>query len=87
MNGQPQLLYTRVLKVTYRYLGPAADRFVTRQITGHLNKNPERLGEEDLTELIAWMEIAMAFLTNDHRLIKSYINSLEALTKPKGHLK
>ncbi len=81
MVANDKILYVRVLGISNKYLGPAANRFVARQITGHLKKNPEQLAEGDLAELIDWIEIAMAFLTNDHRLIKSYINSLESLTR------
>jgi hypothetical protein len=85
MTKNKTILYIKVLNITHKYFGPSADRFIAKQITEHLNKDPEQLAESDLTELIDWIEIAMAFLTDDHRLIKNYINSLQTLTKHTRH--
>lgn len=73
-------LYDDVVHVTSEYLGPAADRFVTRQIRSHLQKKPEQLKQSDLRELIDWIKLAMALLTSDDLLINEYIANLEALT-------
>jgi hypothetical protein len=72
--------YERVVKVTYTYLGPAADRFVARQIVSHLGKKPEELTGNDLPELIDWIRLAMGFLTQDKQIVDDYINRLQALT-------
>lgn len=72
-------LFEQVVEVTYNYLGPAADRFVARQIRNHLHKEPESLGKRDLRELIDWMKLAMAFLSEDDKLVSEYIDSLRRL--------
>ncbi len=72
-------LYVEVVGVTYEYLGPAADRFVTRQIRSHLRKEPEQLAKRDLKSLIDWIRIAMSLISNDDRLVRKYILTLEAL--------
>jgi hypothetical protein len=74
------MLYTSVVDITYDYLGPAADRFVTRQIRNHLNKTPEQLKKEDLKELIDWIKVAMSLLTDDEKLLKKYLADLRQLT-------
>jgi hypothetical protein len=74
-----QKFYEQVVRVTYVYLGPAADRFVTRQIANHLDKKPEQLTKQDLPELIDWIRLAMGFLTQDKQLVDDYINRLQAL--------
>jgi hypothetical protein len=74
-------LYEHVVSVTQTYLGPAADRFVTRQIRNHLRKEPEQLARKDLANLIDWIKVAMSFLTEDHELIEEYIQDLRTLTK------
>jgi hypothetical protein len=74
-------LYDNVVHVTQVYLGPAADRFVTRQIRNHLQKDPERLASRDLEELIDWIKVAMSFLTEDRVVIDEYIRDLRTLTK------
>ena len=74
--------YEQVVRITYVYLGPAADRFVARQIANHLNKKPEQLTRRDLPELIDWIRLAMGFLTQDKQMIDDYVERLQALGKP-----
>ena len=69
------------MKVTHTYFGPAADRFVTRQIQNHLRKSPEQLGKKDLAELIDWIGLAMATLVEDKQLISRYVADLKSLTR------
>lgn len=79
--------YDQVVRVTYVYLGPAADRFVARQIFNHLNKKPEQLTKRDLPELIDWIRLAMGFLTQDKQMVDDYIERLQNLhevPKPKA---
>jgi hypothetical protein len=76
MNNRAATLYTEVVDVTYDYLGPAADRFVTRQIRSHLGKAPEQLRKRDLRDLISWIKIAMSLLTDDEQLVNKYVTDL-----------
>ena len=73
-------LYEEVVKVTHEYFGPAADRFVTRQIRNHLSKNPKELRKKDLVRLINWISVAMALLHEDEELIHKYAADLQVLT-------
>jgi hypothetical protein len=79
MNNKAATLYAEVVDITYDYLGPAADRFVTRQIRSHLGKAPEQLKKRDLRDLISWIKIAMSLLTDDEKLINKYISDLKRL--------
>lgn len=72
-------LYQEVVTVTEHYFGPAADRFIARQVHNHLNKNPEILRKEDLAGLTKWISLAMALLVDDEKLIKKYVSELEKL--------
>jgi hypothetical protein len=82
MNDQlSKTLYAEVGDITYDYLGPAADRFVTRQIRSHIGKNPLQLKKKDLKDLISWIKIAMSLLTNDEEIVDRYILDLKALTR------
>lgn len=74
-------LYDDVVTVTYDYLGPAADRFVVRQIRNHLQKDPAELRREDLRQLIDWIQLAMRLISNDSQIVDRYIADLETLTK------
>jgi len=72
-------LFDKVVEITYNYLGPAAERFVARQVRNHLHKEPESLNKQDLRSLIDWIRLAMAFLSDDDQLVNAYIASLREL--------
>lgn len=74
-----QTLYSQVVRVTHVYLGPAADRFISRQVQSHLHKAPEDLSEADLDKLIDWIRVAVSFLTEDSELIEEYAGQLARL--------
>ena len=74
-------LYDDVVAITYDYLGPAADRFVVRQIRNHLQKDPSELRHEDLTQLIDWIQLAMRLISNDGHIVDRYVADLETLAK------
>jgi len=81
-------LYDDVVTITYDYLGPAADRFVVRQIRNHLQKDPGELRPRDLRQLIDWIQLAMRLISNDSTVIDRYVADLEALAqakKPEAH--
>ncbi len=77
-------LYEDVLAVTADYLGPAARRFVDRQIDSHLNKSPDELTKKDLKTLAAWSRVSMALLTNDKQLVSNYVSRLMNLANNEG---
>lgn len=76
-------LYDDVVTITYNYLGPAADRFVVRQIRNHLQKDPSELQPKDLRQLIDWIQLAMRLISSDSNAIDHYIADLEALAQSK----
>ena len=79
MNKSSQSLYKEVVEATSTYLGPAADRFISQQIVGHLDKAPEKLMKSDLKVLIKWIKPAMALLNEDSELVDRYIEKLRTL--------
>lgn len=76
-------LYDDVVSITYNYLGPAADRFVIRQIRNHLQKDPNELQPNDLRKLIDWIRLAMRLISNDTKVINQYVADLNALVSSK----
>ena len=72
-----------VVTITYDYLGPAADRFVVRQIRNHLQKDPAELRHEDLSQLIDWIQLAMRLISDDGHIVDRYVADLETLAKQK----
>lgn len=76
-------LYDDVVTITYDYLGPAADRFVVRQIRNHLRKAPDQLERKDLKKLIDWIQLAMRLITEDREVVDRYVTDLQTLTQRK----
>lgn len=79
MSSKSLILYEQVVKVTNVYLGPAADRFITRQIENHLNKPPENMTQDDLLKLIDWIRVAMSLITEDSDIVEEYTEQLYVL--------
>lgn len=73
-------LYDKVVRITNVYLGPAADRFIARQVQNHLHKQPEELSRDDLKKLIDWIRVAVSLLTDDSEVIEEYAAQLQRLT-------
>lgn len=76
------LLYAQVIRVTNVYLGPAADRFIARQVQNHLHKEPEELSREDLLKLLDWIRVAVSLLTDDSEIVEEYVGQLRHLANP-----
>ena len=75
------MFYKKVVAITSEYLGPAADRFVARQVRNHLGKDPEQLKKHELGLLIEWFAMAMALLSEDEQLVHRYATDLRLLVK------
>lgn len=79
-----QSLYDQVVQVTHVYLGPAADRFIARQVENHLHKSPDQLSQTDLRSLIDWIKVVVSLLTEDEALIQEYTEELQKLARSQG---
>ncbi len=77
-------LYDQLVRVTHVYLGPAADRFIARQVQNHLNKPPDQLSKEDLRRLIDWIQVAVSLLTEDSEIVEEYAAQLSKLAQSDG---
>jgi len=75
-------LYDKVVRITNVYLGPAADRFIARQVQNHLHKPPEDLSQTDLLKLIDWIRVAVSLLTDDSEIVEEYATQLQRLAVP-----
>ena len=60
-------LYDDVVKIAKLYLGPAAERFVTRQVSSHLNKAVTELAAGDLEELAKWCFVSGRLVMPEER--------------------
>jgi hypothetical protein len=72
-------LYDQVVKVTDVYLGPAAERFIARQVENHLHKPPQRLSQSDLLSLIDWIRVVVSLITDDSDIVEEYVDELRKL--------
>lgn len=70
-----------VVAISRDYLGPAAERFIDRQITTHLQKDPSAINRKDLIKLIDWIKLAFALLTDDDALVNEYIRRLRKVAR------
>jgi hypothetical protein len=91
MDKRPKsTVYDQVVRITHSYLGPAANRFVARQVENHLHKTPDSLSSKDLLSLTDWIRVAVSLLTEDSLMIEEYIAELRKLAhryEEKGTLK
>jgi hypothetical protein len=62
-------LYEQVVLITQEYLGPAADRFVTRIIGAHFDKDPNQLKKKDIPQLSQWIKISLGLLTDNRKIV------------------
>jgi hypothetical protein len=74
-------IYQQALLITKDYLGPAAERFISRQITFHLHKEPELLTKKDIPQLAEWVKISIAILTDDKKMVDDFTKRILKLVK------
>ena len=63
-------LYDDVLNVARPYLGPAAEKFVSRQIDHHLATDAQNLARQHLDELAKWCLISGKLIMNESQAIE-----------------
>jgi siroheme synthase (precorrin-2 oxidase/ferrochelatase) len=81
MERQDAILYDKVIAITSNYLGPAANRFIDRQIEGHLKKTTKELSAKDVLSLLDWIQAAVALLTEDNGIVEEYVSRLRQLAE------
>ncbi len=74
-------LYENIVSITADYLGPAAARFVDRQIKSYLNKTPEQLERADVPMLAMRIRSGLVVLTKDEQTVTEAFNRIEAVGK------
>ena len=73
--------YNGLVDATKEYLGPAAERFINRQISFHLEKNPEDITQEDTLRLSEWIQTALSLITNDKKMVANAAKRIREITK------
>ena len=72
----PTSIYQQAVQITKDYLGPAAERFISRQITFHLQKDPEQLTKKDIPQLAEWVKVSIAILTEDKKMVDDFTKKI-----------
>lgn len=73
--------HTRVVAITRDYLGPAAERFINRQIDFHIGKPPDQINKDDVAHLRESVRVALGLLVEDKRLVAEAVAKFDALLK------
>lgn len=73
------IYYDKIIEITSDYLGPAANRFVNRQISSHLHKSPEELGRSDVHKLAIRIRSGLVVLTRDEQAVNEAYQRIMAL--------
>jgi hypothetical protein len=82
MSPRVTTTYTQVVRVTHVYLGPAAERFIDRQVENHLHKPPKTITRSDLIILVDWIRVVVSLITEDAEIVEEYISELERIAEP-----
>lgn len=72
-------LFDQIVGITEEYLGPAAPRFIARQVSFHLGKNPEELTYADIPQLAEWTQVTLALLTEDKAMVREFASKIISL--------
>jgi hypothetical protein len=78
---QSQQYYRRVVRVTEEFLGPAAERFVNRQIEFRLGKTPETINRDDIPKLKEAIVIALGLLVKDQEIVDQARHKFDVIVK------
>ena len=71
--------FSSVVTITERYLGPASERFIRRQIEFHLEKAPEDISYQDVKKLKDNVGVALGLLVNDKKLVSQAVSDIDSI--------
>lgn len=74
-----EIYYNKILKITEDYLGPAADRFLNRQINTHLQKSPNEITKSDVHMVAVLIRSRLVVLTHNQRTVDEAFKRLKSL--------
>jgi hypothetical protein len=77
-------VYRQAVDITRDYLGPAAERFLSRQIIYHLKKEPSELTSKDIPGLAEWVKVSIAILSEDRGLVDEFSKRIMSLAGKSG---
>lgn len=72
-------LYEEIVRIAEEFLGPAGERFIARQISFHLKKNPSEITKEDIPKISEWVKVSLALLTDDQKQVDDFNTKIMSL--------
>jgi len=69
----------QLLSILEQYVGPTAQRFLERHTESHLHKPANKLVPDDLPELITWIKLSMAVISDDELTLKALDRDISQL--------
>jgi hypothetical protein len=81
VNAVATNYYQSVIGATEVFLGPAAKRFVDRQIDFHLSKDPETINRQDVIRLRDSLGVALGLLVDDKRIVDDAVHRFDDIIK------
>ena len=79
MDSSPY--YQQVVRATEEFLGPAAERFVNRQIEFRLGKTTETIDKDDIPRLKETLGIALRVLVKDEAIVDQAMHKFDVIAK------
>jgi hypothetical protein len=73
--------YRQVVSITEEFLGPAAERFVNRQIEFHLGKSPETIDRNDIPRLKETLDAALGLLVKDEAVVDQAMHKFDLIAE------
>ena len=74
-------LYTQLVHLSEEFLGPAGERFIRRQVETHLAISPEDIQPKDIPQLVDWIRLMFAMITNDQKIVDDFTRRLNKLAE------
>ncbi len=74
-----QEYYNQILTITEDYLGPAAGRFIDRQINSYLGKSPQTLQKGDIHMLAIRIRSGLMVITKDELVVQEAFHRIAAV--------
>lgn len=69
--------YQAVVSAAEEFLGPAAERFIRRQIEFHLEKDPATINRADVLKLRDSIGVALSLLVEDRQVVHRAIQRFD----------
>jgi hypothetical protein len=78
---EEKMLHHEIITIAEDYFGPAAPRFINKIIESHLRKDPELVTKKDMPEIVTWVSLSVAMMTDERSVVAEFTKRLNMLTQ------